>query len=318
MSDASRPTRHLLDADDFGGDGLDTVLALAESEPRSLAGTLQGSGVALLFEKASNRTRNSTEMAVAGLGGHPVYIRGEEVGLDVRESAADVARTLACYHAVLCARVVDHHSLERMAAALDEASVGVPVINLLSDRAHPCQAVADLLTLRQVFGAGSLRHRSVAYIGDANNVWRSLALAASMVGMPTRVASPEGYGPSPAEVKEVRDLGGELLVTTDPAEAAAGADALYTDVWTSMGQEAEAEERGRAFAAYTVDEALLALASSDAVVLHCLPAHRGEEVTAEVIDGPRSVVWQQAANRMSAMRGVLAWCTGTDRPSERS
>jgi ornithine carbamoyltransferase len=313
VSGASRPTRHVLDVDDLGADGLEAVLSLAESEPGRLAGALQGSGVALLFEKASNRTRNSTEMAVVGLGGHPVYIRGEEVGIDVRESAADVARTLACYHAVLCARVVDHSTLERMAGALDEAAVAVPVVNLLSDRAHPCQAMADLLTLRQVFGAGSLGERSVAYIGDANNVWRSLALAASMLGMSTRIASPEGYGPTPADVKQVRDLGGELLVTTDPAEAATGADALYTDVWTSMGQEAEADARRRAFSGYTVDDALLARAASDAVVLHCLPAHRGEEVTAEVIDGPRSVVWQQAANRMTAMRGVLAWCTGVER-----
>ncbi len=318
MSGLPGATRHLLDVDHLGVDGLDAVLALAESAPGALAGTLSGSGVALLFEKASNRTRNSTEMAVVALGGHPVYIRGEEVGLDARESAADVARTLACYHRVLSARVVDHTSLERMAAALDEASVAVPVVNLLSDRAHPCQAVADLLTLRQVFGADSLRHRCVAYIGDANNVWRSLALAAAMLGMPTRVASPEGYGPSPEDVKQVADLGGELLVTADPAEAAAGADALYTDVWTSMGQEAEADERRQAFAGYTVDGTLLARASSDAVVLHCLPAHRGEEVTAEVIDGPRSVVWQQAANRMTAMKGVLAWCTGVDPRNARS
>jgi ornithine carbamoyltransferase len=318
MSGPPGPTRHLLDVDDLGVEGLDAVLALAESEPGVLAGTLQGSGVALLFEKASNRTRNSTEIAVVGLGGHPVYIRGEEVGVDVREPAADVARTLACYHDVVCARVLDHATLERMAAALDQASVAVPVVNLLSDRAHPCQAVADLLTLRQVFGAGSVRRRSVAYIGDANNVWRSLALAAAMAGMSTRVASPEGYGPTPVDVQRVHDAGGQLLVTTDPVEAATGADALYTDVWTSMGQETESDVRRRAFAGYTVDEALLARASSDAVVLHCLPAHRGEEVTAEVIDGPQSVVWPQAANRMTAMKGVLAWCTGVDRPGGRS
>jgi ornithine carbamoyltransferase len=318
MSPRPGATRHLLDVDDLGAEGLDAVLSLAECDNSSHAATLRGSGVALLFEKASNRTRNSSEMAVVALGGHPVYIRGEEVGLDVRESAADVARTLACYHAVLCARVVDHTSLERMAAALDGASVAVPVVNLLSDRAHPCQAVADLLTLRQVFGADSLRSRSVAYVGDANNVWRSLARAAALVGMPTRVASPEGYGPSAADVEDVRSLGGELSVTRDPVEAAEGADALYTDVWVSMGQEAEAEARRKAFAGYTVDAALLARASSDAVVLHCLPAHRGEEVTAEVIDGPRSVVWQQAANRMTAMKGVLAWCTGIDAPRRPS
>ncbi len=314
MSRAAGATRHLLDIDDLGTDGLDTVLALAESATESLAGSLEGCGVALLFEKASNRTRNSTEMAVVALGGHPVYMRGDEVGLDVREPAPDVARTLACYHAILCARVVEHTSLERMAAALDDASIAVPVINLLSDRAHPCQAVADLLTLRQVFGAGSLAGRSIAYVGDANNVWRSLALAASMLGIPTRVASPPGYGPTPADVERVRRLGGEVLVTTDPVEAAEGVHALYTDVWTSMGQEREAEVRRRDFAGYTVDEKLLARASQDAVVLHCLPAHRGEEVTAGVIDGAQSVVWLQAANRMAAMRGVLAWAAGVDPP----
>ena len=151
---------------------------------------LAGRGVALLFEKSSNRTRNSTEMATVALGGHPVYIQGHEVGIDSREPAADVARTLACYHAVLCARVVDHGTLERMADALDAAGVPVPVVNLLSDRAHPCQALADLLTLRECFGAETLGARTVGYIGDANNVWRSLALVASMSGIPTRVASP--------------------------------------------------------------------------------------------------------------------------------
>ena len=158
--------------------------------------TLAGQGVALLFEKPSNRTRNSSEMATVALGGHPVYIQGHEVGIDVREPAGDVARTLACYHSVLCARVIDHSSLVRMAAALDAGGVAVPVINLLSDRAHPCQAVADLLTLRHVFGADTLADRTVAYVGDANNVWRSLAIAASMSGIATRVARPDGYGPS--------------------------------------------------------------------------------------------------------------------------
>jgi ornithine carbamoyltransferase len=231
------------------------------------------------------------------------------VGIDTRETAEDVARTLACYHRVVCARVMDHTSLERMAAALDAAGVTVPVVNLLSDRAHPCQALADLLTLRQRFGTDGARDRSVAFIGDANNVWRSLAVAASMAGIPTRVASPDGYGPSEADVAMVRSFGGDLLVTDHPAEAAAGAGALYTDVWTSMGQEEEAVARRAAFAGFRVDEALLAGAAPDAVVLHCLPAHRGEEISAGVVDGPRSVVWQQAANRLHAMRGLLSWVT---------
>jgi ornithine carbamoyltransferase len=308
-AEGPRPVRHFLDIDDLGADGLATVLELAEVEPDALSSVLGGRGVALLFEKPSNRTRNSSEMATVALGGHPVYIEGHEVGIDVRESAADVARTLACYHSVLCARVIDHRSLERMAAALDAAGVPVPVLNLLSDRAHPCQAVADVLTLRQVFGPG-LTDRTLAYVGDANNVWRSLAIACSMIGMPTRVATPKGYGPSEEDVALVRSFGGSLEVTTDPAEAVAGVDAIYTDVWISMGQESEVLEREQAFAGYQVDEQLVARAGSDVVVLHCLPAHRGEEISAEVVDGPRSEVWRQAANRLPAMRGVLAWSLG--------
>jgi ornithine carbamoyltransferase len=309
-TEAPRPARHLLEVDDLGVEGLDAVLTMARMPPVDLAHVLAGEGVALLFEKPSNRTRNSSEMATVALGGHPVYIQGHEVGLDVREPAADVARTLACYHSVLCARVVDHASLVTMAAALDEAEVAVPVVNLLSDLAHPCQAVADLLTLGDVFGTGSLDHLTVAYIGDANNVWRSLAIAASMCGMATRIAAPAGHGPTPADVDLVRSFGGDLAVTSDPEEAVAGVDALYTDVWTSMGQEEERAARLATFTGFTVDAELLAGAADRAVVLHCLPAHRGEEISAEVVDGPRSVVWQQARNRMHAMRGVLAWVKG--------
>jgi ornithine carbamoyltransferase len=304
--------RHVLDVDDLGVEGLTAVLALAAADPASLPRALEGQGVAMVFEKPSNRTRNSTEMATVSLGGHPVYIQGQEVGLDVRESAADVARTLACYHAVLCARVLDHASLVRMADALDDADASVPVINLLSDLAHPCQALADLLTLSQLFGADALREHTLAYVGDANNVWRSLAIASSMVGLPTRVASPVGFGPTDADLELVRSYGGDVLVTTDPAEAVAGADAVYTDVWTSMGQEAESATRMEAFRGFEVNEELMKAASKGAVVLHCLPAHRGEEISAGVVDGPQSVVWQQAANRMHAMRGLLAWVRGVD------
>jgi ornithine carbamoyltransferase len=181
------------------------------------------------------------------------------------------------------------------------------VVNLLSDRAHPCQVLADLLTLRQIFG--DLGGRTLAYVGDANNVWRSLALGTAMVGMSLRTATPDGFGPDPEDVARVTRLGGEV-VTCDPVEAVAGADAIYTDVWTSMGQEEEAVIRRQAFAGFTVDDALLAAAAPDAVVLHCLPAHRGEEISAAVIDGPASRVWLQAANRMPAMRGLLGWMLG--------
>jgi ornithine carbamoyltransferase len=308
-------TRHIFDVDSLTPAELEAVLGLAEVDPGDLTPALAGQGVALLFEKPSARTRNSTEMAVVALGGHPVYIQGTEVGLDVRETAEDVARTLACYHSIICARVMDHRSLTRMAAALDAGGVPgpvpvpVPVVNLLSDVAHPCQALADLLTLRHEFG-GSLEGRTVAYIGDANNVWLSLALAGAMVGLTVKVASPKGYGPSDADLERIRALGGAGLVSDDPADAVAGADAVYTDVWTSMGQEEESGARLQAFAGFTVDEALMKRASPEAIVLHCLPAHRGEEIAAEVVDGPQSRIWPQAANRMHAMRGLLAWLTG--------
>jgi ornithine carbamoyltransferase len=299
-------TRNFLEIDDLSCDELDEVLTLA-AEPVPPAPVLSGRGAALLFEKPSARTRSSTELAVVALGGHPVYIQGLEVGIDTRESAEDVARTLACYHAVICARVLDHDVLVRMAAALDTGDV--PVVNLLSDRAHPCQVIADLLTLRQTFG--DLGGRTLAYVGDTNNVWRSLALGAAMAGMAFRTAAPDGYGPDPDDLARVARLGGEIEVTTDPAEAVAGADAVYTDVWTSMGQEEEAVLRRKAFSGFTVDDELMAGAAPDAVVLHCLPAHRGEEIAASVIDGPRSRVWPQAANRMPAVRGVLSWLMGT-------
>jgi ornithine carbamoyltransferase len=315
-------TRHFLDVDDLSCDELDDVLAMASLPVAEVPPVLAGRGAALLFEKPSARTRSSTELAVVALGGHPVYIQGAEVGIDERETAEDVARTLACFHAVLCARVIDHDVLVRMAAAFDSSPalqpgpipddddgdrfpVPVPVVNLLSDRAHPCQALADLLTLRQVFG--SVEGRTVAYIGDANNVWRSLAVAGAMTGIRIRTASPEGYEPDADDLARVARLGGEIEVTSDPMEAATGADALYTDVWTSMGQEEEQELRRKAFAGFTIDDDMVGRAAPDAVVLHCLPAHRGEEITGAVFEGPRSVVWRQAANRVHAVRGLLAW-----------
>ena len=287
-------TRHFLEIDDLTPAELDEVLRTAEADRRPPV--LAGRGVALLFEKPSARTRNATEVAVAQLGGHPVTIRGEEVGIDTREPAEDIARVLAGYHAAIGARVMDHASLERMTAALDAAAMDVPVFNLLSDRAHPCQALADLLTIRQRFGA--TEGVKVAYVGDANNVCRSLARGALMAGAQVAVACPEGYGLDAGELPGV-------VSTTDAAEAVAEADVVYTDVWTSMGQEAEEEARARAFSGFQVDAALMAHASPKAVVLHCLPAHRGQEISAEVVDGPQSLVWQQAANRLPAVRALL-------------
>ena len=314
-------TRHVLDVDDLSCGELEAVLDLAAAPAETLPRVLEGRGVALLFEKPSARTRSSTELAVVALGGHPVYVQGVEVGIDIRETAEDVARTLACYHAAICARVVDHETLVRMSAAVDggagrrwpggEDGIGiapVPVVNLLSDVAHPCQAVADLLTLRQLLG--DLGGRTLCYVGDANNVWRSLAKAAAMVGMRMRTASPEGYGPEAEDLAVLGRLGADMEVGQDPVEAAAGADALYTDVWASMGQEGEADQRRAAFAGFGIDDRLLEAAAPGAVVLHCLPARRGEEISAEVLEGPRSAVWRQAANRLHAMRGLLGWLHG--------
>ena len=289
-------TRHLLDVDDLTGDEVRAVLHLAGH--RNPPKILDGRGVALVFEKPSLRTRNSTEMAVVQLGGHPLSLQANEVGLGARETPEDVARTLERYHAAICARVFEHDKLERMAAVSS-----VPVVNLLSDQSHPLQALADLLTIDHHFG--SLEGRTVAYIGDANNVARSLALACALTGVAFRYGCPPGYGPSDAELDLVAAMGGVVSVHPRPAEAADGADVVYTDVWASMGKEEEAEARRRAFEGYTIDAALMEAASPQGIFLHCLPAHRGEEVDAAVIDGSRSLVWQQAENRMHTARAAL-------------
>lgn len=277
--------RDFLDVADLSGDEITTVLDLSEQAPWPRV--LEGKGVALLFEKPSARTRNSTEVAVFQLGGHPVTLRNEEVGIDTRETAEDLARTLSRYHSAIAARVFDHSRLARLAAA-----ASVPVINLLSDDSHPCQALADVLTLRQHFGR--LDGLVVAYVGDYNNVTRSLEQACAALGAEVRVATPEGYGP-----------GGSV------SDAVKGAHAVYTDVWTSMGQEDEAEARRAAFAGFTIDDDVMAQAAEDAIFLHCLPAHRGEEVSASVIDGRQSRVWPQAENRMHAMRGLFRFLVGS-------
>jgi ornithine carbamoyltransferase len=278
------------------------VLHLAdESAP---AQVLAGKGAALVFEKPSLRTRNSTEMAVVQLGGHPVMIGAAEVGLGVRETPEDVIRTLAGYHAVVAARVFEHEMLEQM-AALDV----VPVVNLLSDRAHPCQALADLLTIGQQFGR--LTDLTVAFVGDGNNnVSRSLARGVSLCGSTIRIASPPGYELPAGEAARMRALGGTVELADSPAAAVQDADVVYTDVWASMGQEAQASERKDAFDGFTVDDALMAQASPNGIFLHCLPAHRGEEVSASVIESARSLVWKQAENRMHSVRGLLLWLLG--------
>jgi ornithine carbamoyltransferase len=292
--------RHFLEVDDLAPDELVEVLDRAGRDDHGAP--LAGRGVALLFSKPSLRTRHSSEMAVIQLGGHPISVRPDEIGVNDRETPADIANVLAGYHALLGARVFAHADLEGMAAP-----GAIPVVNLLSDEAHPCQALADLLTMRQVLG-GELAGRTVAYVGDFNNVARSLCRGAAMTGMRIRIGSPHGYQPADVEVDRLLALGAADVVVADrPHEAAKGADAVHTDVWTSMGFEAEAEARTRAFEGFIVDESVMAGAAEGAVFMHCLPAHRGEEVAADVIDGPASVVIRQAHNRMHAFRGLAWW-----------
>jgi ornithine carbamoyltransferase len=293
--------RHLLEVDDLSTTELGDILNLgrAATVPRSL----DGLGMALLFEKPSARTRNSMEMAVVQLGGHPLTIRPDEVGLDTRETVEDVTRTLCCYHAAIGARVFEHSKLERMTAVSS-----VPVVNMLSDEAHPLQALADLLTMADEFGGvGALAGRAVAYVGDGNNVARSLALGAGMLGMSVRVATPVGFGFSDADVARIVATGADFMATNDPFEAANGASVIYTDVWTSMGQEDESAKRRELFAGFTVTDELMDAGAPDSIFMHCLPAHRGEEVSDSVLEGSRSRVWPQAENRMHAARGALVW-----------
>jgi ornithine carbamoyltransferase len=294
-------TRHLLEIDDLDPARLTRILddaARGRDDASTIPKVLGGHGVAAVFEKPSARTRTSFEMAVHSLGGHAVVLQGAEVGMGTRESVPDVARTLAGFTCLIAARVFDHESLVEMTNA-----VNVPIVNLLSDRAHPLQALADLLTLRDRFGA--LEGRRLAYIGDGNNVAASLAYAAALSGLELVVASPSGFELPDPVIEGARNLGGTVEQVTDPYDAARGADALYTDVWTSMGQEDERAARLASFAGYTIDDAMLAVADPGACFLHCLPAHRGEEVAASVIDGPASLVWEQAANRLHVARAAL-------------
>lgn len=263
---------------------------------------LQGRTLALVFEKPSLRTRLSFEVAMRSLGGHCLYFSPQEVGLGVREPVKDVARVLERHVDCIAVRTFEQEKVEEMARW-----AAVPVINALSDHEHPTQALADLLTVLEA--KGGLAGVTIAFVGDGNNVARSLCLGAAMSGAHFRIASPEGYELPPALVERARALadgsGGSIALVRHPHEAVAGADVVYTDVWTSMGQEEEAGARRRAFAGYTVDQALMSLAAPDAIFMHDLPAHRGEEVVDEVIEGPRSVVWQQAENKTHAVKALL-------------
>ena len=259
---------------------------------------LRGRTLAMVFQKPSNRTRVSFEVGMYQLGGHALHLSPEEIQIGKRETPSDTGRVLARYIDAIMVRTFDHGDLEELAGAAD-----VPVINGLSDAHHPCQALADLVTVREEFGA--LKGVGISYVGDGNNVAHSLAIACALTGAKLTIAHPEGHGPDKEIVELAESLGAAPRLTEDPAEAVRGASAVYTDVWASMGQEAEAEERKERFAPYQVDEGLMDLAAEDAIFLHCLPAHRGEEVTAGVIDGPHSRVFDQAENRLHAQKALL-------------
>lgn len=296
-------TRHLLDIDSLSVAELRRILDLSVSKAPIAEKPLAGKGVALIFEKPSNRTRHSMEMAVVALGGHPVYTRGEEVGFDTRESVEDIARIMAGYHGVLAARVFSHSVVERMAAVSS-----VPVINMLSDMSHPLQALADILTMEE--HCGPINDLMVAWIGDYNNVARSLGEAVCKLGGTYSLGCPDGYNASPAEVARLSAFGGSVRQSIDPVEAITGAHVVHTDTWISMGQEEESAARRVIFAPYCVDAALMAHAAPNAKFMHCMPAHRGEEVSAEVFDGSSSLVIQQGHHRLTAARGALAWVMG--------
>jgi ornithine carbamoyltransferase len=295
--------RSFLDVDDLSAAGVRSVLDRAaawKAKPAEIPLLLAGQSVAAVFEKPSARTRVSFEVAVHTLGGHCVPLRGEELGLGTRESVADVARTLASYCTIIGARVFDHRVLEEMGRY-----AAVPIVNLLSDRAHPGQALGDLITMEERLG-GPLEGLRLAFIGDGNNVAASLAVAAALTGLEMVLSSPAGYELDDGVVERARNLGGAIELTADPFDAVAGADVVYTDVWTSMGQEEEADARRSAFAPFQVNAELMAHAGPEAIFLHCLPAHRGEEVTDEILESPASAVWLQVANRMHSYRALLA------------
>jgi len=259
--------------------------------------------VALLFEKPSLRTRVSFDVAVAQLGGHCLYLSPQEVGLGKREPVPDVARVLSRYVDCIVARVFSHQTLVALAQ-----SASISVINALSDVEHPCQALADLLTIREK--KGRMEGLRLAFVGDGNNVARSLALLSAMMGVDFAIASPAGYQLDEDTVKQARSSaainGSKVVVTGDPAEAVRDADVVYTDTWASMGQEEETGARRKAFADYQVNGSLLSLAKQDVVFMHCLPAHHGEEVTSDVLNGPASIVFDQAENRLHIQKAVLA------------
>jgi ornithine carbamoyltransferase len=297
--------RHFLTLDGLGPRGLRSLLDLTgrlKRDPRAFRNCLAGGRIGMIFDKPSTRTRVSFESAAWMLGMLPIVLRPDELQLGRGETVADTARALSLYLDALTVRTFAQASVEELACA-----ASIPIINALTNEHHPCQALADVMTLEEEFG--SVAGIQVAFIGDGDNVCHSLIQAAALAGFELRIATPPGYEPSEAIVLAAQEqglaTGGSIVLTHDPLEAVSGAEAVYADVWTSMGREAEQATRKAAFAGFTVDSRLMKRASSMAIFLHCLPAHRGEEVTDEIVDGPASRVWPQAANRLHTETALL-------------
>jgi ornithine carbamoyltransferase len=302
--------RDLLSVDDLSPGELVSVLDLSakvKAQPGDYAERLAGRAVAMIFEKPSTRTRVSFEIAVSSTGGHPVPLSSAELQLGRGETIEDTGRVLSRYVDAIVLRTFEQERLEVLAGA-----AVVPVVNALSDFEHPCQCLADLLTVLEV--KGDLAGRTITYLGDGNNVTHSLMLGGAKAGMHVRAGTPPGFEPIPQVVQRASEIaaetGGSITVTHDPVAASRDADVLYTDAWASMGQEEEAEERALVFPAYALDGQKVEVARPDVTVMHCLPAHRGQEITDEVIDGPSSVVWDQAENRMHTQKALLLWLLG--------
>jgi ornithine carbamoyltransferase len=306
-------SRHLISIHDLTAAQVGRLFALVaevKGEPERFRAALAGKTLAMIFQKSSTRTRVSFEAGTFQLGGHALFLSARDIQIGRGEPISDTARVLSRYCDGIMARTFAHRDV------VDLASFGsVPVINGLTDELHPCQALADFFTLHEVFG--DLAGRKIAYVGDGNNMAHSLMFGASKVGMDIAIASPESYRVKPSYLELARAdaeaAGTRVETVADPAEAVIGACCVYTDVWASMGQEAEAQARLDAFAGYTVDGSLMAQARPEAVFLHCLPAHRGEEVAAEVADGPQSRIYDQAENRLHVQKAVMLWLMGGDR-----
>lgn len=295
--------KHLISMADLSNEEIIELLDMAEDlKEKRLRGKvtdlLKNKSLAMIFEKSSTRTRVSFEAGMADLGGHALYLNYRDIQIGRGETVADTARVLSGYVHGITARVNSHDTVMDLA---EHASV--PVINALSDKEHPCQILADLLTIQEY--KNRLDGLKYAWIGDGNNVCNSAILGCAIVGIDIVVACPKGYEPDEDIVAQARAMGGNVTITNDPAEAAKDADVFYTDVWISMGDEDEVEKRMHDLANYQINSELVALAKHDAIVMHCLPAHRGEEITAEVLDGPHSVVFEQAENRMHAQKALM-------------